>query len=434
MKKKEVFCGIFLVISLLFSSCTKEEEPSPLKDDKAYLSFQALLNDLSQKQQNKQMTSDIPECNSGTPAFVDIVLTHEDVYIMGSDTTPFRLNLNPNASDTDGDGTPDYFTEESAILELMPGTYTLEYFTVLDEDENVIWIAPINDDAPGGIDDMVTHSLPMDINLDAGVKKYQDVEVVCFDDRIVNEYGYLFYDLNGVRLIEFCIFGNYCDETGRHAEFIQYKVDVWKFSGDALAPKGEILHEDLENSVVITDYEDYSETNSYPVCLTLPDGPGFDEYYVEITHIYTGTEDVVIRSGLISDADVTGLFNDDGTLEYYHFREGNCNMDDEPILLSDHRDILNDKWEFTFNFGDAMLAADVIFYTDGTASFQIYGNPNETIWGTWAYYDNYLFYDPDGPSDVLGYGNLIGEFVDDRFSGDFWYDGAKDTWSAYKKN
>ena len=434
MKKTELFCGIFLVFTLLFSSCTKEEEPSPLKDDKAYLSFQALLNDLNQKQQNKQMNSDIPECSSGIPAYVDVVLTHGDVYIAGSETTPFRLNLNLDAGDTNGDGTPDYFTEESAVLELVPGTYTLEYFTVLDEDENIIWIAPMNDDTPGGIDDMVTQSLPMDINLGAGVKKYQDVEVVCFDDRIVNEYGYLFYDLNGIRLIEFCIFGNYCDETGRHAEFIQYEVDVWKFSGNAFAPKGEILHEDLESAVVVTDYEDYSETSSIPLCLTLPDGPGFDEYYVEITHINTGSEDVLIRSGLISDEDVTALFNDDGTVEYYHFREGNCNLDDEPFLLSDHRDLLNSTWEFTFNFGDAMLAADVIFYADGTASFQPYGDPNETIWGTWAYFDNYLFYDPDGSSDVLGYSNVGGKFTDGSFSGNFWYGGNKDTWSAYKKN
>lgn len=434
MKKTKLLAGIFILTGMLLTSCSKDDNSLTVEKDKAYLSFQTLLNDLSQKQQSKQVDMDVPECVEGTPAFVEIILSLGDVYVAGSESTPFRLNLNPNAADTDGDGTPDYFTEESATLELVPGTYSLEYFTVLDADGNVLWIAPMDDNQPGGIDDMVNQSLPMEINLGAGVKKYQNVEVVCFDDRNVNQYGYLFFDLNGYQVLEFCIFGNYCDETGRHAEFIQYEVDVWKFSGDAFSPKGELLHEDLQNSVVVTDYEDYSETNSFPLCLTLPDGPGFDEYYIEITHINTGSEDVLIRNGLISDVDVRNQFREDGTMEYYHFREGNCNLDDDPILLSDHRDILGVTWEFTFNFGDALLSADVFFYPDGTATYQEYGDPNATIWGTWSYFDDYLFYDPDGETDALGFGNISGKFVNGVITGDFWYDGFKDSWSASHKD
>lgn len=433
MKKTKLLSGIFLALTILFSSCTKEDEPLKTEDNKAYLSFHTLLNDLTHKQQSKQMISDIPECAEGTPAFVEIVLTLGDVYVAGSESTPLRLDLSPNAPDTNGDGMPDYFTEESATLELIPEIYTLEYFTVLDEDENVLWIAPMDDNQPGGIDDMVMHSLPLDIDLGAGVKKYQNVEVVCFDDRNVNQYGYLFYDLNGYQVIEFCIFGNYCEETGRHVEFILYEVDVWKFSGDAFAPKGELLHENLQNEVVVTDYEDYSETNSYPLCLTLPDGPGFDEYYIEITQTHTGSEDILIRSGLISDVDVRSLFRDDGTMEYYHFREGNCNLEDDPILLSDHRDILDLTWEFTFFFGDALLAADVNFYPEGTASFKPYGDPNEVIGGSWSYFDDYLFYDPDGDEDILGY-SVSGKFMNGTLSGDFWHNGVKDNWTAVPKN
>lgn len=432
MKKTRILSGMFLAITLLFSSCSKEDESVPLDKDKAYLSFHTLLNDLTFKQQNKQLNTEIPECLGGTPAFVDIILTHGDAYVVGSETTPFRLNLNPDASDTNGDGTPDYFTEEHAILELDPGTYTLEYFTVLDANEDVIWIAPMDNNQPGGIDDMVEHSLPMDINLGAGVKKYQDVEVVCFDDRIVNQYGYLFFDLNGYQIIEFCIFGNYCDETGRHQDFILYEVDVWKFSGDAFAPKGELLHENLKNTVDIADYEDSSDAFSYPVCVTLPDGPGFDEYYVEITQTDIGPENILIRSGLISDADVRNLFREDGTMDYYHFREGNCNLEDDPMLLSDHRDIIGFTWEFTFFFGDALIAADVVFYPDGTASYQLYGDPNATVWGTWAYFDNYLFYDPDGDQENIGF-KVSGKYEDEKMSGTFLYNGFRDNWSAYKK-
>lgn len=433
MKKTKLLTGFFLTAILLFSSCSKEDESLNVEKEKAYLSFQTLLNDLRQKQQNKQANFNTPECTDGIPAYVEIILTHGDVDVVGSETTPFRLNLNSNAPDINGDGAPDYFTEEHAILELEPGTYLLEYFTVLDADGNVLWIAPMDNNQPGGIDDMVEYSLPLAINLGPGVKKYQNVEVVCFDDRNVNQYGYLFFELNGYQLIEFCIFGNYCDETGRHQDFVFYEVDVWKFSGNAFSPKGELLHENLQNAVDIADFEDSSDAFSYPVCFTLPDGPGLDEYYIEISLTDMGPEDILIRSGLISDVDVRNQFQDDGTIEYYHFREGNCNMEDAPILLSDHRDILDITWEFTFFFGDALLAADVNFYPDGTASYMPYGDPDGAIWGTWAYFDDYLFYDPDGDEEILGY-TISGKYMDGRMSGEFWYNGMKDQWSASPKN
>ncbi|MDX1603681.1 MAG: hypothetical protein R3209_11450 [Salinimicrobium sediminis] len=333
MKKTKLLTGFLMAIALIFTSCSKEEDAAIKDDEKAYLSFQTQINDLIPKNHSKQADLDIPECTVGTPAFVEIILSNGDVYVAGSESNPLRLDLNPNAPDTNGDGAPDYFTEESATLELNPGTYTLQYFTVLDADGNVLWIAPMDDNSPGGIDDMVEQSLPMDINLGAGVKKYQNVEVVCFDDRIVNQYGYLFYDLNGIQLIEFCIFGNYCDETGRHAEYVSFSVDVWKYSHNPLDPKGEMLYDDEENAIVVTDYEDYAETAAVPLCITLPDGPGLDEYYLEITLLYPGEEGTLIRSGLISDADVTALFNGEDEVEYYHFREGNCNLDDSPVLL-----------------------------------------------------------------------------------------------------
>ena len=432
MKKFRPSFGILLTIALILSSCSKEEEPLDSTSDQTTLSFNALLNDLVSRQADKQV-ADAPACSSSIPAFVDVILSQNDIFVVGTEEEPLRIALNADATDIDNDGTPDYFTKESSSLELSPGTYVLEYFTVLDADGNIIWISPIDDGAPGGLDEIVENGLPMEINLGAGVKKYVDVDVVCFDDRIVNLYGYLFFDLNGVEVIEFCIFGNYCDETGRHAEFVRYSVDAWKFSGDAFSPKGALLYEDLESSVVVTDYEDYADTAAVPLCINLPDGPGFDEYYIEITMIEPGTEDEVIRSGLISDVDVRNLFSGDDELEYFHFREGNCNMEDTPVLLSDPRDILDVTWEFTFFFGDALLASDVVFYADGTASYQLYGNTEETIWGTWSYFDDYLFYDPDGDEETVGI-IASGKYENGSLSGDFWYDGFKDVWTAHQKN
>lgn len=435
MKKSNILFTIFLTITLSFSSCSKEDSSLPVREEMAYLSFHMFLNDLEQGQQNRQVNYDIPMCTQGIPAFLDIILTNADLPMADPAASPMRLSLNSIAPTIFQDGVSGYLTGESASIQLVPGTYTLEYCTVLDANGNVLWIAPINDNEPGGFDDMVEHSLPMQITLNPGVYKAQDVDVICFDDRIINQYGYLFYELQGVQVIEFCIFGNYCDETGRHAEFINYAVNVWKFSGDAWAPKGELLHEDLENEVVVTDYEneDQSEVNSYPLCLTLPDGPGLDEYYIEITRTYSGSDDGIIRSGLISDEDVRNLFRENETMDYYHFREGNCYLEDDPLLMSDHRDILGFTWEFTFNFGDATIVADVVFHPDGTASFQLNGDPNPTTSGIWTYFNEYLYYDFEENEEIPKL-KTSGKYDNGSISGRFLRDGVEEEWNATRKN
>lgn len=336
MRKYRLLPGILIATVLLFSSCTGEEESLSSQSNQAMLSFNALFNDQTFRQNSKQ-SAEVPACSSGLPVFVDVILSRNGVFVAGTEDEPLRLALDPNATDLDNDGTLDYFTGESASLKLSPGTYTLEYFTVLDANGNLIWIAPNDDGTKGGFNELLENSLPLEIRLGAGVKKYVDVGVVCFDNRIVNQYGYLFFDLNGIEVIPFCIFGNYCDEAGRHAEYVRYSVNVWKYSNDPLFPKGELLYEDLVSAVIVTDYEDYAETAAEPLCINLPDGPGFDEYYIEITMIEPGTSNEIIRSGLISDVDVRNLFSGDDELEFYHFREGNCNMEDSPVLLDDHR-------------------------------------------------------------------------------------------------
>ncbi len=432
MKRLKILPGIILASLLLLYSCSKEEGLNDVSNEQATLSFNALFNDVISKTKNRQ-SSDAPQCTSGTPAFVDVVLSYDGFYVVGDKDNPERIPLNPNATDPDNDGIVEYFTEESSSLELSPGTYSLEYFTVLDENGSILWIAPIDDGAPGGLDDLMNDALPLEINLGAGVKKYVDVEVICFDDRVVNEYGYLFFDLDTVEVIEFCIFGNYCDETGRHAEFVQYSVNVWKY-GDLVFPKGEVLYENLVNPVVVTDYEDYAETAAEPLCISLPDGPGFDEYYIEITMITPGNGNELIRSGLISDADVRALFNGDDEVEYYHFREGNCNLEDSPLLLTDQRDVTGYDWEFTFFNDYGSGKGQVKFYPDGTA---LYSEPNDPffndIHGYWSFFDNYLFYDLLGDGDWSSY-FVSGHFDGEKMSGTYTLPSGNRNWEAVRIN
>ena len=322
------------VLFLLFSCSSDDEMVQEADQIKTTLSFTALLNDL--KTTGKQQLGNIPECSSEPPAFVEVVVAHDGVQIAGTLEQPLRLKIH---QDNEGN----YFTGEAPELELIPGVYSLEFFRVLDEKLQVIWIAPRQEEGQMNFAGLVNDPLPLEIDLKAGTKKYVDVDVLCFDDRLVNYYGYLFFDLQANRAIKFCIFGNYCDESGRHIEAVRYNVSVWKFSGNDSAPKGNMLYQNVENGIWISDdFENgISETGSEPVCLALPDTAGDDQYYFEITlpgGLGSDAPASLIRRGVITDDDVKSLYTEDNNVDYYHFREGNCNLEDSPKLFEEVTD------------------------------------------------------------------------------------------------
>lgn len=329
MKKLRNYLWLLICLATLFSCSKDENKLADLDPQKATLSFGSLLNNMvANKAMLKNHLDDLPECSDGVPAYVEVALSQDGTWVVGSDTTPLRVDLNSNPADYDGDGTDNYFTKESPQLELDPGTYALEYFTVFDADGNQLWIAP----REGAFDAFVDDALPLNISLGAGVKKYVNVDVICYDRRMANEYGYLFFDINQSEFITFCIFGNYCNEIGRHFP-AHFSVDVWSYSGDPANPKGQVIENGVINTVgVNSDGDAYAE----PVCLMVPDMSGLDEYYFEIT-LLTSTEydaeESIIRSGVITDEDVRALYSGDDTTKYFHFREGNCGTTDTPDLF-----------------------------------------------------------------------------------------------------
>lgn len=320
MKNFKNYLGFLALTALLFTSCSKEE---PVPDDPsaktATLSFATVLNDLvSNKAALKQELADLPDCSDAAPAFVEVVLSGTEA--VGTMEDPLVVPVNPTPGNYDDDPEEEYFTEESAELELTPGDYTLEFFAVYDGDpadetSNLIWIAPNED---GSLSNYVDTFLPMDFTLGDGAKKYLDVEVLCFDDRMVNEYGYLFFDFEGTEAIEFCVFGNFCPPSGRHYP-AEYTVNVWAWEDGA---QGESLFSGSSN-VEIDENGDYAGD---PVCMALPDREGEDEYYVEITLLssdaYGDVEERVIRSGVINDEIVRSFFDGENNLDYWHFKEG----------------------------------------------------------------------------------------------------------------
>lgn len=317
MRRISYYLCFVALLAMVFTSCSKEEENVSSNDtDKATLSFGAILKDLTNQSTKQSSTNDLPECTDGAvAAYVEIALYQNGQPVVGNTTTPFRVDLVGGQ----------IFTEEVPELELVPGTYSLEHFMVYDTNGNLLWVAPRG----GALAEFVENPLPLTINLGAGVKKYVDVSVICFDDRDVREYGYLFFDLDTNEAIEFCIFGNYCPPSGRHYP-AEYSVSVWSGTNAAGTP----LYTNVSNQ---TGYYDNGDFYAEPLCFVLPDRDGLDEYYFEITlrssDEYGTVTERVIRRGSINDDIVKAFFDGDNNLDYYHFREGEgCGDDSTPIF------------------------------------------------------------------------------------------------------
>ena len=328
MKTTKLFYAYLVAFALVFTSCSKDEGVAEQSKDKATLSFTTVLNDLvNNKAALKQELSELPDCSDDAPAYVEVVLSGTEA--VGTMENPLVVAVNPTPGNYDADPELEFFTEESTALELEPGAYTLEYFAVYNGDpadpaSSIIWIAP---HTGGTLASFVDTTLPMDFNLGAGAKKYLDVEVLCFDNRVVNEYGYLFFDIEEQRAIEFCVFGNYCDENGRHFP-AHFRVEVWTYSGDSANPKGTPLFDPQNPYINEVGVNNEGDAYADPLCFPLPDGPGVDRYYGEIYVLEFGDDEDAGRrvvSGVFTDANVRNLFGQGDTVDYYHFRE-NCEM------------------------------------------------------------------------------------------------------------
>jgi hypothetical protein len=312
MKKFKLSIAYLAVFAMIFTSCSKEETGgADLDSEKATLSFGAIVNDLvANRAATKQAIADLPECTDDTPAYVEIVLMLGEDEVVGTSGTPYRVDLVAGQ----------LFTEEDAALELDPGDYTLDHFSVYNSDDELIWLAPRTGSALG---QFVTNALPLAIDLRAGVKKYVDVSVLCFDDRDVNEYGYLFFELDANVALQFCFFANYCPPNGMHYT-ANYSVSIWAGTSSAGAP----LYTDV---LANTDQYDNGDYYATPTCFALPDNDDLNEDYLyyEVTlldwpanygTVDPGTETVI--SGTLSKQDILDNFDGESNVDYEHLRFG----------------------------------------------------------------------------------------------------------------
>ncbi|WP_157514624.1 hypothetical protein [Christiangramia portivictoriae] len=329
MKFINKYIALIALGAMMFTSCSKDESSEVVDDAELQaveITFGASLNDLvnrAAQSLSKDHFNTIPDCSEAAPAVARIEYSYG-----GSSYQTDVAILN------DGD---DYFTDYSEDLKiLVPNngqvTISLDGFMVYDGDPdttgNLIWVAPKESD--GSFDGYVDQALPFDFTVEDGTKPYIEVEVLCFDRRMVNEYGYVFFDILPEVIYPLCLFVNYCDEDGRHY-VADYSIDLY-FGEDA---SGIQLYDHNESSAMATT-GDYGSGQYYadPLCLVVSGPPanlGDNEpylYMVLYPQDWDGTGDIdnsPIQGITLSWNMVKSLLNGDGTTnEYYHLLIGEC--------------------------------------------------------------------------------------------------------------
>ncbi|WP_286761153.1 thrombospondin type 3 repeat-containing protein [Salegentibacter sp. UBA1130] len=318
------YLAIVAVFSLFFTSCTKDEEGTLINDPGsesfAELSLGANLNDFVNRAAVKQS---IPDCSSDAPAYAHIELTHN----AGTDLEGV-INVNVPILSEDGS----FFTDYDEDLKIpvanaddKTATVSVTTFLVYDGDPDdagstVIWAAPATTSEYGAF---VNQGLPYNFPIRAGSKKYVDIEVLCFDDREVNLYGYQFFDLVPEVLHEVCIFANYCDDDGRHYT-ANYSLEVIYTGGD----ENRTLYTsmDLPEDSYGFD-EDTGDYYADPFCFAVP-APMFDETstteYIRIIatlsnwegNYPTPAEEEIVLN--LTWSQIMESVREDGTIDYFH--------------------------------------------------------------------------------------------------------------------
>ena len=323
-----------VIMLLFFGACSEDPIPQSEEDvaeNVAVLYLGPVLNDFNIRNDKKQSDNELPVCSDQLAAFAQISLTY------GSSNTAVDVIIEI-LEDENG-----LFTAYDEQLEIpVPSgentvSVTLNEFLVWSNDGGapgeVIWAAP---KTGSDFEAFVAKPLPFSWELQAGSKTYTDVDVLCFDDRIVNLYGYQFFDLSPEVIYEVCFFANYCNDSGRHFT-ANYSLDIYYGTSSEGIPL-------YSGQMPVTGENE--EFFAEPVCLAIP-GPINDEaagdpyLYYEATLLdwdgNYGSANGQSVSGTWSWNDIESLLGDDGSsIEYFHARI-NCEEDggSEPVDSDD---------------------------------------------------------------------------------------------------
>lgn len=203
MKTKHGYLGVLFLMVIFIFSCSSADDNSLSNDElgNGVLSFRMLTTNGFNRSQKSIEFGDL-YCSEISPAFIRIALkdSNGNCYVGNNSSGFFELQLDPKGLDSNNDGEMDSWNNlEEFDLKLPVGTYTLEYFAVVDipgQSSHIIYMSPRknSEDDPMLFYNLVSASLPITINVQEGTKQILPVEVLCFQkDRAFN-FGFVFIE------------------------------------------------------------------------------------------------------------------------------------------------------------------------------------------------------------------------------------------------
>ncbi len=203
MKTIHGYLGFLFLIATFIFSCSSNDDDSLSNDEvgNGVLSFSMITTNGFNRSQKSIEFGDL-YCSDISPAYIRIALkdSNGNCYVGNNSSGFFELQLDPKGLDSNNDGEMDSWNNlEEFDLKLPVGTYTLEYFAVVDipgQSSHIIYMSPRKNagNDPMLFYNLVSASLPITIKIEEGSKQILPVEVLCFQKDRAYDFGFIFVE------------------------------------------------------------------------------------------------------------------------------------------------------------------------------------------------------------------------------------------------
>jgi len=321
MKSKLLFL-VLLIAAVVFSCQKKDSEPA--QQD---VVFSATLIEPALKN-----TAEIPDCISGlTPEFAHVVI----------------------ADDLQGNGAKDYYPLVfyldgklySQAIKLDPGTYYVLSFEVYDGGgdgfggaADQLYMATPGTDSD--FDQYVTQTVPFDFAVTAFTKIEIDVEVLCYQKKFHDNFGFFWFNITEIIVREQCFFGDICLKHWQDYEGSNYDEQPGELGLDMVAIMEIKVY---KNGNYVETFTNNTAEQNYgvgaPVCVTYADELGEPDTFTFELYILVKQGDqfvfVLFHTWTFEDDEMIGA-GDDGVVD---FVLGSCNLTATDLQLIPYQNL-----------------------------------------------------------------------------------------------
>ena len=367
---------LFIVVAFLmigFTSCEKQAA-----DTKVGVSFTIQDGPTGiAKKGGLNLDNDIPECIDGVPTTVDVII----------DGVSYDLDVLTGLN----------YGTETTVIKLEPGKHVVSSFIVYNENEEVLWVSPLEGSPLDQQWDL--NGVELTFETVAFTKARVDIDVMCYEDANFKAFGFNWFQFHAYELKPLCFFGDIC--TKFYEDFNQdgspyaglinsenydfpamYNIALMNSEGDTIAT-GTNVKGNLNEPVCVSyldNLEVADEQFTFGISVYGPDGVA--------VNVYNGT----FTDSDWTNTDKSSWGGEDGIFE---FVMGNC-YDDT-------------------NVPEVMLPAYLMFPKTGKIRIDAvkhapprYEYFDVTLLGsTW---DNPLF------PEELAQGNILGAYCGDLYN------------------